>query len=83
MSLLSVCFKVAEIDEERKRLLVAIKPSTNEIQKSDELTSKLSSENLLRSLLDEREDIFIKLSGLQGKIFSCTLEISRQSFGGQ
>eukprot|EP00794_Sanderia_malayensis_P000681 gene681-2877_t len=55
---------VLEIDDEKKRLLVTIKPSENILSKSDVLFSKLSNEYLLRSLLDEREDILIKIADL-------------------
>eukprot|EP00794_Sanderia_malayensis_P005757 gene5757-6460_t len=60
----TVIATVLEIDDEKKRLLVTIKPSENILSKSDVLFSKLSNEYLLRSLLDEREDILIKIADL-------------------
>ena len=58
-----------EIDEERKRLLVTLKPSEVTSTCSDVLADKLKGTELLKSVIEERKEILDGLQHLPGEFF--------------
>ena len=58
--------QVLQIDEEKKRFVVTLKPKETMIPDCEELSKAISGPGLLRSLLKEREEMLNKIASFQG-----------------
>ena len=58
-----------ELDEERKRLLVTLKPSEVTSTCSDVLADKLKGTELLQSVIEERKEMLDGFQQLPGELF--------------
>lgn len=59
-------YQVLEIDQERKRFLVTLNPSQVKIGNSEDLRKAVTGPSLLKSLIEEREEILKEISKLPG-----------------
>ena len=58
--------QVLQIDEEKRRFVVTLKPKETVMLDNEELSKAISGPSLLRSLLKEREEMLNEIAKLQG-----------------